>query len=106
MCIVKKINMTKKEKSSNNNSKLIAICRNKYIIQFMLIISLINEVSSKINIHENFTSSEIVLKINEKGINNILYNEYINVEYPCPSLIYLNDEIQNLTNCSKINIST
>ena len=73
----------------------------------MLIMILINEISTKIQFHDNFNvnSSEIIIKINKTGINGILNNIYINIEYPCPSLIYLNNEIQNETNRSKININ-
>ena len=39
-------------------------------------------------------------------MNNILYNVWLNDEYPCPSSIYLNDTIQSLTDCTKINIDT
>ena len=38
-------------------------------------------------------------------MNNILYHGNIGIEYPCPSLILLNNEIQNLTTCYKIYIS-
>ncbi len=78
------------------------------IIKCVLIINVINEISSQINYYANFlfNSSEIILKINKTGTNNILYNKHLNKEFPCPSFIYLNDEIQNLTNCTKININT
>ena len=69
--------------------------------------NVINKISSNIKCLENFwfNSSEIILKINNIGMNNILYYNYLNKEYPCPSIIYLNDKIQNLTNCTRINIS-
>ena len=69
--------------------------------------NLINDIISNPKYHESFSfnSSEIILKINRTEINNILYDEYIDIKYPCPLLVYLNDEIQNIINCSKININ-
>ena len=101
--IARKNELIKEGKRSNNNSKLI----NQKIIKMVLIIIQINKISSKININKNFifNSSEIIIKINETGMHSILNNEYIDIKYPCPSLVYLNLEIQNLTNCSKINIT-
>ena len=43
------------------------------------------------------------VKINKTGINNILNNKNIDIKCPFSSLAYLNSEIQNLTNNSKIN---
>ena len=101
--IARKNELIKEGKRSNNNSKLI----NEKIIKIILILIQINKISSKININKNFifNSSEIIIKINETGMHSILNNEYIDIKYPCPSLVYLNLEIQNLTNCSKINIT-
>ena len=39
-------------------------------------------------------------------MNNILFKGWLNREYPCPSSIYLNDNIQNSEDCTKINIDT
>ena len=69
--------------------------------------NLINEITSRLNYHYRFLfkSSEIILKINEIGKNNIIYSGWLNKEYQCPSEIYLNDVIQSLTDCTKININ-
>ena len=66
----------------------------------------INEISSKIKYYEIFlsNSSEVILKINKIGMSQILFNGWINNLYPCPSLIYLNNEIQNLMDCTRIKI--
>ena len=104
----KDINLTKEEKGKYNNNGLIKIFRNKKSIKYILIINVINQISSKINYHDNIllNSSEIILKINKTGMNNILYKNNLNSEYSCPSSIYLNNTIQNLTDCTKINIDT
>ena len=104
----KDIKLKKEEKRNYNNNGLIKILRNKKSIKYILIINVINLISSKINYHENIllNSSEIILKINKTGMNNILFNVWLNDEYPCPSSIYLNDTIQSLTDCTKINIDT
>ena len=71
-------------------------------------LNLIFGIISKNNFHEKilFNSSEITLKIKGTGMKNILYNGYIDEEYPCPSFVYLNGEIQDLSPCYKINIIT
>ena len=52
-----------------------------------------------------FNSSEIILKINEIGMNTILSKRNLNISYLCPSQIILNNVIQNLSDCSQININ-
>ena len=76
----KDINLTKEEKGKYNNNGLIKIFRNKKSIKYILIINVINQISSKINYHDNIllNSSEIILKINKTGMNNILYEERLN----------------------------
>ena len=100
-------NISKEQKKRNNIYRLIRIYINEKIIKLILIMNVINEIISQI-MHQKkilLNSSEILLKINEIGMNNILYKNYLNKEFPCPSFIYLNDEIQNLTECYKINIT-
>ncbi len=71
-------------------------------------LNLIFGIISKNNFHEKilFNSSEITLKIKGTGIKDIIYNVWIGQEYPCPSFVYLNGKIQNLSPCYKINIIT
>ena len=104
--IVRKNKSIKNEKRLNNNLRLIILILSKKIIKFVIIMILILEISSKIFYRENFifNYSEIILKIYETGMNDIINNKYINKEYPYPSLIYLNNKIQNLTNSTKIKI--
>ena len=105
----KDINKNKEEKGKYNNNGFLKIFRNKKSIKYILIINIIKQISSKINYHENIllNSSEIILKINNTGMNNILSNYYIGAYHSCPSLIYLNNNtIQNLGNCTQINIDT
>ena len=104
----KDINLTKKEKGKYNNNGFLKIFRNKKSIKYILIINIINQMSSKINYHGNIllNSSEIILKINKTGMNNILNYNWNNNGHPCPSSIYLNDNLQNLADCTKINIDT
>ena len=68
--------------------------------------NIINEISSKIKYHKNILfSSEIMLKINQTGMNNIMNHGSSN-NNPCPSKIYLNDEeVQSLIDCTRININ-
>ena len=103
----KDINLLKKEKGKNNNFCSIKIFRNKKLIKYVLLMNIIIDISSKINRHKIFlfNSSEIMLKINKIGTNNILFYRDINNVYPCPSFIYLNNELQNLEDCTKININ-
>ena len=70
-----------------------------------MILNIINEISAKINYHKNtLFNSEIMLKINQTGMSNIMYRGISN-NNPCPSKIYLNEVIQALTDCTKINIT-
>ena len=71
-------------------------------------LNLIFGILSKNNFHEKilFNSSEISLKIKGTGMKDIIYENFIDKEYPCPSFVYLNEEIQNLSPCYKINITT
>ena len=71
-------------------------------------LNLIFGILSKNNFHEKilFNLSEITLKIKGTGIKVIIYYNNIDQEYPCPSFIYLDGEIQNLSKCYKINITT
>ena len=102
--IVKSLN---EEKRGNKISELIKIFIKKKLIIFILILTLINGISSKINYHQSviFNSSEIILKINEIGMNTILSKRNLNISYLCPSQIILNNVIQNLSDCSQININ-
>ena len=95
-------------KKKNNISGLTTILRNKKIIKCIIIISLINGILSKINYCGSllFKSSEIILKIDKTGKNKILNKANLGLEYSCPSIIYLNDIIQTLEDCSEINIIT
>ena len=105
----KDINKNKEEKGKYNNNGFLKIFRIKKSIKYILIINIIKQISSKINYHENIllNSSEIILKINNTGMNNILSNYYIGAYHSCPSLIYLNNNtIQNLGDCTQINIDT
>ena len=91
----------------NKISELTTILRNKKIIKCIIIISLINGILSKINYCGSllFKYSEIILKIDNIRTNKILNKQQLNNNgIPCPSMIYLNGIIQNLEDCSKINI--
>ena len=69
--------------------------------------SIINEISSKFNYNKHFlfNSSEITLKFDKVGINNIIDKYYLDNYYPYPSSIYLNNIIQTITNCTQIRIT-
>ena len=68
--------------------------------------NIINEISSKIKYHKNIIfNSEIILGVNQTGMNNIMNHGSSN-NNPCPSKIYLNDEeVQRLTDFTRINIT-
>ena len=97
---------SEKRKNINSNLKAIVIKPIKIIIKFIILLNLIFEIKCTINIDKKLlnNNTEITLKINKIGKQTILYYGYLNNKYPCPSEIYLNGYIQNLQNCSEIDI--
>ena len=62
----------------------------------------------KFNFHKNllYHNTEITLKINKTGIQSFISNIHIqDNEIPYPYLIFLNDEVQNLTLNTQLNIT-
>ena len=97
---------SEKRKNINSNLKAIVIKPIKIIIKFIILLNLTFEIKCTINIDKKLlnNNTEIILKINKIGKQTILYYGYLNNKYPCPSEIYLNGYIQNLQNCSEIDI--
>ena len=78
------------------------------LCHFYIVNSIINFKKDNIFNKIKFYSYIITLKVKDTGVKNILSNTNINENihiYPCPSNIYLNDELtQNYTDCHFIDI--
>ena len=77
--------------------------RRKLLQKYLLFLNLIYQVLLKYDLQKDFlfNSYEITLKVNGTGIKQILGSNY-----SCPYQIYLNNQIQNLNPCYRINIDT
>ena len=73
-------------------------------MKFIFLLNLIYEMESKSIFEEKllYNNTEITFKINNPGIHKIIYERWLHTTYPCPDLIKLNDEPQNLIKCSEI----
>ena len=111
MKIFFKVNKVRKEKIKKKKNQLekkqFEIHIKENIFLYILILILIYQLSIESILCKGLflNANEITLRVKGIGSHDILYQNYIDIYYPCPDKIYINKEEVNLNPCYRININ-
>ena len=111
MKIFFKVNKVRKEKTKKKKNQLekkqFEINIKENFFRYILILIFIYQLSIESILCKGLflNANEITLRVKGIGSHDILYQNYIDIYYPCPDKIYINNQEVNLNPCYRININ-